>query len=305
MVVGKTTTVAGGFLLPEGPRWHDGSLWFVDMLRGNVNRLTGSTVQRVVSFDHPNSVGFRPNGDLLVTDSMKRLLHTLRDDEVVGSLDLGWLANGHINDMTVDRYGRAYIDDTGGGDPFKDGWQSHGRILLVLPDGSGRVVAEGLLSPNGIAISPDGRTLVVGESMGPGGAPNGARSWIRRRGGRLVIERAPGGDGRSGERRRIVLRCRRCSVGRHLVRARGATVHRRRGGRSFRGRGTSMGVGVCVGWTRVEDHVRLYDSPSSWRRPGQVHGRVDRDDRGRRPRVSVMRTSGLDRWPHVAGSIRR
>jgi sugar lactone lactonase YvrE len=175
MVSGKTTTVAGGFLLPEGPRWHDGSLWFVDMLRGNVNRLTGGTVETVVSFDHPNSVGFRPNGDFLVTDSMKRLLHTLRDGEVVDSLDLGWLANGHINDMAVDGYGRAYIDDTGGVDPFKDGWQSHGRILLVLPDGSGRVVAEGLLSPNGIAISPDGRTLVVGESMGPGGAPNGAR----------------------------------------------------------------------------------------------------------------------------------
>jgi sugar lactone lactonase YvrE len=171
----STTTVAGGFLLPEGPRWHDGSLWFVDMLRGNVNRMTDGRVETVASFDHPASLGFRSNGDLLVTDSNTRLLHTLRDEKVVHSLDLGWLSNGRINDMAVDRHGRAYIDDTGGGDPFRDGWQAHGRILLVFPDGSGRVGAEGILSPNGIAISPDGRTLVVGESMGPGGAPTGAR----------------------------------------------------------------------------------------------------------------------------------
>src|SRR5262245_49808461 len=113
-----TTTIASGFLLPEGPRWRDGSLWFVDMLRGNVNKLTGTTVEPVATFDHPASVGFRPNGDMLVTDSHKQVLHTLRDGVVVDSLDLGWLAAGRLNDMAVDRQGRAYVDDGGAGDPF-------------------------------------------------------------------------------------------------------------------------------------------------------------------------------------------
>jgi sugar lactone lactonase YvrE len=38
-----------------------------------------------------------------------------------------------------------------------------GRIILVTPDGEMRVAAEGLCFPNGIAVSPDNRRLVVAE----------------------------------------------------------------------------------------------------------------------------------------------
>jgi hypothetical protein len=55
-----TTRVADGFLLPEEPRWHDGALWFVDMLRGNVHRLADRTVDNVGHFDHPTAFGFLP-----------------------------------------------------------------------------------------------------------------------------------------------------------------------------------------------------------------------------------------------------
>src|SRR5437879_3883972 len=37
---------------------------------------------------------------------------------------------------------------------------------LVDVDGRGRVAAEGLAFPNGTVITPDGRTLIVGESAG-------------------------------------------------------------------------------------------------------------------------------------------
>src|SRR5688500_16536648 len=87
------TTMAGGFLLPEGPRWHDGALWFCDMLRGNLHRMVGETVETVASFDHPTCVGFRPNGDVLVADADVQQLHTLRDGKVVSSLDLSGIAH--------------------------------------------------------------------------------------------------------------------------------------------------------------------------------------------------------------------
>ena len=41
-----------------------------------------------------------------------------------------------------------------------------GRIILVMPDGAARVVAEGLRFPNGIAVSADNRRLVVAEMDG-------------------------------------------------------------------------------------------------------------------------------------------
>jgi sugar lactone lactonase YvrE len=168
-----TTTVAGGFLLPEGPRWYDGSLWFVDMLRGNVNKLTGRTVETVARFDRPSALGFSPNGDMLVVDGNKSTVRTLRDGKEVDALDLSSRAH-HLNDMVIDRRGRAYVD-VFMSDPFTHGWQQDGQIFLLEPGASPRVLADGILGPNGVALSPDGRTLVVGESMGPEGKPTGAR----------------------------------------------------------------------------------------------------------------------------------
>jgi len=39
-------------------------------------------------------------------------------------------------------------------------------LILVQPDGSVSVAADNLGFPNGTVISPDGKTLIVGESMG-------------------------------------------------------------------------------------------------------------------------------------------
>jgi sugar lactone lactonase YvrE len=39
-------------------------------------------------------------------------------------------------------------------------------LILVSPDGEARIVAEDLLFPNGAVITPDGSTLIVGESFG-------------------------------------------------------------------------------------------------------------------------------------------
>ena len=46
------------------------------------------------------------------------------------------------------------------GDEHKPGY-----LVLVLPDGSPpRIVADGLMNPNGIIITPDEKTLIVAES---------------------------------------------------------------------------------------------------------------------------------------------
>jgi sugar lactone lactonase YvrE len=167
----ETRKVVGSLRLPEAARWHNGALWFVDILQGNLHRLVDTKLETIARLDYPVSLGFRGE-HLLVTDLQTRQLHTVRDGKVVDSLDLQWLAKGSLNDMVVDRHGRTYLDDMGH-DAHAGGFGSDGRILLVLPDSTARVVAEQILGPNGIAISPDGRMLVVGEAWGPDGRLSG------------------------------------------------------------------------------------------------------------------------------------
>ena len=82
-------------------------------------------------------------------------------------------------------------------------------IALVTPDGAAREVADGLAFPNGMAISPDGATLIVAESygnrltaydIGRDGGLGGRRTWADTPGDH------PGRDLRGLRGRRLVRR---------------------------------------------------------------------------------------------------
>jgi sugar lactone lactonase YvrE len=66
--------------------------------------------------------------------------------------------------MVVDARGRAYVGNFGfdlnGGAPH-----APTNLALVHADGRVEVAASDLLFPNGAVITPDGRTLIVGETM--------------------------------------------------------------------------------------------------------------------------------------------
>ncbi len=64
--------------------------------------------------------------------------------------------------MVVDRAGRAFVGDFGP-DPMTAAPTS---LKRVDPDGRVTIAADGLRFPNGSVITPDGRTLIVGETMG-------------------------------------------------------------------------------------------------------------------------------------------
>lgn len=162
---GSLQRVAAGFALPECPRWHADALWLVDMHRGAVHRVTGDVNHVVARFDRPSAVGFRLDGSMVVVDGTQRVIRTLRQGREIAITDLSELAP-HLNDMVVDRHGWAYVDAFGGDDRGGiDSWSQGGRIILVTFDSAPRVVAEGLVAPNGIGLSPDGKTLVVGEAV--------------------------------------------------------------------------------------------------------------------------------------------
>jgi sugar lactone lactonase YvrE len=158
--------VAKDIAFGEGPRWHDGTLWWADMHGHQVNRLVDGAVQKVCDVPNkPSGLGWLPDGRMLVVSMLdKRVLRQERDGSMAVHADLSGLVPRRLNDMTVDTHGRAYVGNFG----FElDGIEEQKATVLVRvdPDGAMKVVAEDLIFPNGAVITGDGRTLIIAETF--------------------------------------------------------------------------------------------------------------------------------------------
>lgn len=149
----------------EGPRWRDGWLYFSDMHGGAVKRIRPDGRQEVV-FEvdgHPSGLGWLPDGTLLMVSMNDHRLMRYRGGQLEEVADLGRWCTGPANDMVVDQYGHAFVGNLGF--DYEKGEAMRAAVLLrVDPDGRVTVAAEDLICPNGMAITADGRTLVVGQS---------------------------------------------------------------------------------------------------------------------------------------------
>ena len=163
----ETTVLLDGLEFPEGPRWHDGKLWFSDMGTNQVMTvdLDGNAETVVEVQGQPSGLGWLPDERLLVVSMTDRRLLRLDPHGLVEVADLRELASFHCNDMVVDHQGRAYIGNFGYAFSDPSATPKLAEIVLVTPDGDARVVAQEMVFPNGIVITPDGRTLIVAESF--------------------------------------------------------------------------------------------------------------------------------------------
>jgi sugar lactone lactonase YvrE len=152
----------------EGPRWREGRWWVSDFYRHLVLTVDpeGRTGELLVVDEQPSGLGWMPDGALLVV-SMRdhRILRWSPEGGVTIHADVSEYCRGHLNDMVVDGHGRAYagnfgFDLMGGADP------APAALIRIDPDGAASVAAEDLLFPNGSVITPDGQTLIVGETAG-------------------------------------------------------------------------------------------------------------------------------------------
>lgn len=158
--------VTEGLSFPEGPRWRDGALYFSDFYRQTVFRLPpGGELEPVAHVERqPSGLGWLPDGRMLIVSMTdRRLLRREADGSLVEHADLSDLAGWHCNDMVVDAQGRAYIGNFGF-DTHGGGAEKLADLIRVDPDGSTSVAAEGFAFPNGAVITPDGATLIIGET---------------------------------------------------------------------------------------------------------------------------------------------
>ncbi|SNS42384.1 Sugar lactone lactonase YvrE [Geodermatophilus saharensis] len=181
----RTVLTGGGFF--EGPRWHDGTWWVSDFYRRTVSRVTADgdeTVQFEVP-GQPSGLGWLPDGSLVVVSMRTHELLRWDGSSLTPHADLSEHCGGHLNDLVVDDAGHVFVGDFGF-DLMGGGTPTAASIKRVDPDGTVSVAADGLRFPNGSVITPDGGTLLVGESFGnrytafdlaPDGSLTNRRVW--------------------------------------------------------------------------------------------------------------------------------
>ncbi|HQR24208.1 MAG TPA: SMP-30/gluconolactonase/LRE family protein [Steroidobacteraceae bacterium] len=197
MTTRQATVLTSGLYFGEGPRWHQGRLWFSDFHEHAVKSVDPAGQMRTeLELDGPPSgLGWLPDGRLLVVAMHRRHLLRLDPDGLKLHADLSSVAAFHTNDMVVDGHGRAYVGNFGfdldaalkarGADGVLAEHPT-ARLARVDPDGKVHVAAGDLHFPNGCVIAPDGRTLIVAETLAlrltafdiaPDGSLSNRRVW--------------------------------------------------------------------------------------------------------------------------------
>lgn len=154
----------GGFL--EGATFdRAGVLWVVDLVSGNIVRVDerGTCHVEGTTGGAPNGAKFHRDGRLFIADkdlgvvafdpATKRLatiVDRYRAERIRGTNDLVFDANGGL--YFTEPYGSSAVDPDG-------------RVFYLPPGESAalQVVADHIAFPNGIALTPNGNNVIVGE----------------------------------------------------------------------------------------------------------------------------------------------
>lgn len=204
---GAVETIATGFIWSEGPVWvggEDGYLLFSDVPGNAIHRWDG---KRTTVFLAPSGYQNFPipdtireggsnglalgRGGLLMADSGTRAIARVdlstRQKTVIAGAYQGKRFNSP-NDLVVGRDGALYLTDPPYGlagiqkSPLRE--LDYTGVFRVAPDNSVSLITDKLF-PNGIALSPDNRTLYATDNTGwvaidldASGKPTGQRVFV-------------------------------------------------------------------------------------------------------------------------------
>ena len=162
----NTEVLIDGLTFTEGPRWHEDKLYFSDFFTHRVLDVDlEGHLETIVETPHqPSGLGWRPDGSMLIVSMNDQKLLRFADGELTEAADLSNLANHYCNDMVVDKKGNAYVGNFGfdlhAGEAIKPT-----NLILIRPGEEVCEVAENVFFPNGTVITPDDKTLILGETF--------------------------------------------------------------------------------------------------------------------------------------------
>jgi len=157
--------LATGFVFTEGPLWHpDGFYYFVDVRSSVLYRVTPGRAPEVVrdKTGAGNGTTFDLQGRLVLCEGdNRRVTRTGADGRLEVLMDRfeGKRLN-RPNDVVCRSDGSLWFTDPGLRVPLAERELPHAGVYRIAPDGTTALMAD-CEYPNGLAFSPDERTLYV------------------------------------------------------------------------------------------------------------------------------------------------
>jgi gluconolactonase len=157
---------ATGFQFTEGPLWHpDGYFTFVDIRASRVYKLAGPGQEpEIVRENTGNGNGntFDLDGNFILCEGGNRQVTRMYADGRVEPIAVRHDGNrlNRPNDVICRSDGTIYFTDLGSSVPLSEREIPHFGVYRVTPDGTLSLFA-GCEAPNGLAFSPDEKTLYV------------------------------------------------------------------------------------------------------------------------------------------------
>ncbi|MFW6189923.1 MAG: SMP-30/gluconolactonase/LRE family protein [Planctomycetota bacterium] len=168
LFVSEVETVAEGLRFTEGPAWSpEGYLVFSDIPADMIYRLTeeGREVFRRPS-GHSNGLAFDAEGRLLACEHGNRRVSITRKGGAVETL-AGRYEGKRLNspnDLVVHTDGSVYFTDPPYGVDEENRELDFQGVYRIGPDGKLTLLVDDFVKPNGLALSPDEKTLYVADT---------------------------------------------------------------------------------------------------------------------------------------------
>jgi len=158
--------LATGFVFTEGPLWHPEGHWlFVDVRANLIYRLVPGRQPEVIREHSGSSNGltFDLQGRLLICEGDNRQITRQEADGTYRPMAqrLGGKRLNRPNDIVTRSDGSIYFTDPGGRLSPQERELDFSGVHRIAPDGTLSNVTRETEYPNGLAFSPDERTLYV------------------------------------------------------------------------------------------------------------------------------------------------
>jgi len=193
------TVVREGLGFGEGPRWHEGRLWYSDFYRRGIFSMAEDGSDEVLEHEvptQPSGLGWLPDGDLLAVSMIDQKILRFHGGDVSTFADISEFCEFWANDMIVSPSGHCYVGNFGfdldarlkelGVERFIAEPPPTTNLVVLDAEGTVVQVIPDMAFPNGTVVTPDGATLIVGETFGskqtafdvrPDGTLTNRRTW--------------------------------------------------------------------------------------------------------------------------------